>query len=272
MNQQQEDIDLIEFLFIFWNGKWIIVSVSIIAILISIGAFYSKNKSIVAEGPIYESEFKYAISHSLPIHIGKPMVISDFEKLFFSKSLFEDWKRDNNKSKITFDNLSNEKKIDGISFTKNKEDLLVRFVNSNQSENQYILVKVNKIILIEEIFSYTNFIIDAITSEFVLLSKDEIKMINERYKKFNLKYPDTPSTGHISSTMRIDKYLAAIEKGQRAVEIQSPTLPVNLNVPQKLSYMRICIIAFLGGLLGAFIALIKDIIHKYNLRKQRLKI
>ena len=128
MNQSHEDIDLIDLSLQLWQGKWILIIFMGIALLIG-GAylFYTKDE-IVIKAPLYESKIFFSIE-SIPtnklesnyFNYSEDVVIKDFQDLFYSKGIFQNWKNENKNSKLNFSNLSYSKKIDGSIVAKNEQ-------------------------------------------------------------------------------------------------------------------------------------------------------
>ena len=263
MNKIEEDIDLIDFLFLLWNDKWFIAFFIFIASLIFSVDLFIKHKTKVNEGMIFKSEMKYKPNDILPIYYSKYQVISDFEELFFSKDLFNSWKNNNQQSSITIEELSKTQLSDGILFSKNQNNLMVLFVNSNNSENHFLRLITKKVSSFKEIYEYSSFINDVLTSKLVLYAENEHKMIVEKYRKYNSSHPDNPSTGYIHNLNTIDRYLDLfIDKGEKALIIEPPSLPNITNLPPKFSFFKFVIFLALGGIVGAFLSILKNAIYK----------
>ena len=92
MKEKNEDIDLIEFILLLWNGKWIITVFTIITTLF--GSIFILTQGSNENGKVfYESKIYYTLDVITPITIdenfqNKDLVIKDFQKLFYSKNIF----------------------------------------------------------------------------------------------------------------------------------------------------------------------------------------
>ena len=267
MSKIQEDIDLIEFLILLWSHKWIIVfSAFIFGILFSTYHFM-KNNTKVDEGPIFKSKMMYKPNDRLPLQYNKFMVMTDFEELFFSTDLFNSWKSANNQSDITFEEIKKTQLNEGTLFSKEVNNQPVIFVNSNNNENHHLRLITNKISSITEIYEYSNFVNDLLTSKLMSYAKNEYKMIVEKYKEYNSTHTDHPTAGYIYNLMEIDRYFNSVNEGEKALIIEPPSVPVNSNKPIKFSLIKLCITLVLGGIVGAFLTILKDAIYK---RKNQL--
>ena len=139
---------------------------------------------------------------------------------------------------------------------------MVLFVNSNNSENHYLRLITKKVSSFKEIYEYSSFINNVLTSKLVLYSENEHKMIVEKYRKYNSSHPDNPSSGYIHSLNTIDRYLNFIDKGEKALIIEPPSSPIITNLPPKFSFFKFVVFLALGGIVGAFLSILKNAIYK----------
>ena len=273
MNHSNEDIDLLELLLLLWDGKWIIIVFVLIAIL-SGGAIYLLDKDdIKIEEPIYQSNIIYSVNSLSSIirtdndaYLNYENLISDFQNIFLSKDIFNQWKNNNNQSQITYENISNFKSIDGIFFKKNERDSFVNFEVLDGYNN--IIVKTSKITLISEILSYTYFVSDKLTSQLVLALKDEKELLSKKIKEYFTISPEINVSTFTNKMFLIDKYIDAINKGQKVINIVDVSEPIHLNKqqnnPKKLSYTKLAGYAVLGALLGSFLVFVRNAIRLRN--------
>ena len=111
MNQPQNDeIDFFELSQTLWDGKWIIST--FVAIAIFLGGCL-----LLFQDTVYESKIRYSID-TLPPFYGTTKASADFQKKFYSKNIFEDWKKNNSKGSLVFENFSNEEIVDGFMLSK----------------------------------------------------------------------------------------------------------------------------------------------------------
>ncbi len=259
MNQNNEDIDLIELFLILWNGKLVIISFIVFALL-SGSAYIFVRDYVSSKDQIFNSIIKYEIN---PIAIYKfndssyryndSKVKSDFKKLLYSKEIFSDWKNNVMNSSINYEDISNTKTIDEITVSKREEELLILFQDTNYFSS--IILKTNQLILLDEIYSYIVHVNGVLSSRYLLSFKDEYNKIEIKNREFNNNFPGVASRSYIHRLILIEQYLAQIEGGQKIINLQPPTKPekVNQNVTSK--YVLLSGFAILGSMLGAFFLL-----------------
>ena len=80
-----DEIDLFELSQTLWDGRWIISTFVAVAILFGSCWLLLKDAS-------YESKMMYAVD-TLPPFYATGKALADFQKKFYSRSVFEDWKK-----------------------------------------------------------------------------------------------------------------------------------------------------------------------------------
>ena len=202
MNQKLEDIDLLDFILLLWRNKLIIIVFSIIAVLG--GSTYimiDDNNSVEEE--LFESELAYSVNLLPPkyaLHFNVSdwntsdidnMLISTYQKLFYTKEVFMNWKNSNKNTNINYDDIKLTANYKGIIVTKNDEEHLATF--KTYEDNNYIKVVVDKLPKLNDIFEYANHVSDTITKQHVLSSQIEknlilkkMEMIENGFSKFYL--------------------------------------------------------------------------------------
>ena len=256
MNKNNEDIDLIELFLILWNGKLIIISFIILALL-SGSAYIFVRDNVNSNNQIYNSIIKYEIN---PIAIYKfndssyryneSKVKSDFKKLLYSKEIFSDWKNNLENFSINYDYVSNTKNIDGIAVSKKEEELIVLFQDTNYYNS--IILKTNHMSMIDEIYSYITHVNDVLSSRYLLAFKDEYNKIDIKNREFNNTFPEVASRSYIHRLILIEQYLEQIRGGENVINLQPPTKPEEVNQTVTSKYVLLSGFAILGSMLGAF--------------------
>ena len=105
-----DEIELLKIIETLWNGKWLIIAFTLIAMLIGTGYIYNKK-------PLYESKITYFIDNIPPFY--EPhKILSDFKKKFYSKNNFNDWKKVIGKTSLVFKDFSDVKVINGFVIKK----------------------------------------------------------------------------------------------------------------------------------------------------------
>ncbi len=272
MNQtKNEDIDFIEFFILLWQGKWIILSSIIVFGLV--GGFYLFNKSVQNKNelPEYRSEITYSVNTSHAIFFEtlkhsdiEKKIISNFRELFYQEDIFSEWKSLNGQSEIMFEEFSIIKDFNGIFVKKNEDDRLTTF--KFKEDGNYILVNTNKLSKINELYDYSNYVSDFLTSKYESLAikrYEKISNILNGLSGYSNDYNFNIST-FINEQIAIDTYLDDVENGDRAIDIQNPTQPENLNFSQyeNISILKIAVFLILGSIIGVFITFIRSAIIK----------
>lgn len=255
MNEQRQDLDFIEFILILWKDKLLITLFAFAFASIGSIYFFIKIDTEIKKGVILESTISYEVNNLLPFGYKKERVISDFKKLFYSSDLFATWKANNKQSEITFENLSRKKIVDGMELEKNKEEKMVIF--DNLSINLFI----KKTSLLPDFYHYLNFINEELTSKLVLYANNQLELIMKEYDEFNSNFSNTPNPGYIVIKTELIQYLSAIDNGESALKINSPTIS-NKKVLMRFSLFRFVILGMLGAMMGTLISITRDALLK----------
>tara|TARA_B100001093_G_C26841995_1_gene1020969 strand:- start:448 stop:1335 length:888 start_codon:yes stop_codon:yes gene_type:complete len=294
MNKKNEDIDLIDLLFVLWNGKWII---SLFAIIVSLfgGVFLLiKDNNLDKQKAIYESKIFYSVDVTTPVKIdvnfhNKDIVINNFQKLFYTESVFENWKKNNTESVIEYKDFKTTTTKNDIIVLKNDSENFITF-KSDINAGFYIIIEFEKMVLLNDIFSYANHVSNVITLDHLNLSKSEKIFIEKKnllieeslrnYNSNNLKNLSSQNINalfgmgsYFSNSLdmihTIDKYINNIEKGAKAIIVMNPTEPIRKNIIKslKFSYTILLILAFLGVCLGSFFVIVFNSINNYKKNK-----
>ena len=254
MHRQQEDLDLINFFLFIWKNRFLVIFFSFIGAFLGFTSFYAinyiNNKDFGS--PIFESKIEFALNKFGPPNFPNDKISADFENLFFFEDIFNNWKSENPQSFINFENFKKTKLIDGAERIKNKEEQLIIF----KDYSIYIITK--DLPLIDDFYDYTIYVNEVLTSKLVSFTQD----LDKNIENINNKNPSINNYFH--KKLAINQYFNIVENGERALIITPPTVPININsklMPNRIM-LRLVIFAILGALMGIFILIIKDAIHK----------
>ena len=161
-----DEVDLFELFETLWDSKWLISAFVAAAVFLGGGFLLTKD-------PAYESRLVYSIDSQPPFYDSNK-VLSDFQKMFYSQNVFEDWKRENASSTIVFDDFSETEVVDGFVVTKDKDQRLAIFTSENKI-GLFILVRTNQFPLLNDFFFYANHINALLATEYVSTAKDEAR-------------------------------------------------------------------------------------------------
>ena len=152
----------------------------------------------------------------------------------------------------------------------------------------FINVKFEKINSINDAYNYANHVVNIITQNHLELAKDEKKFLEnknllneESYRKYFNNYLKNLNSEHINVLFgmgpyyaysldkinTIEKYINKIEKGNKAILVKYPTVPITNNNNLKsleLSYQVIGVFVLLGILLGSFFVIMRNSIINYK--------
>ena len=158
--QDDDEINLFELVALIWSGRWII-SLSI-ALASSIGAAY-----LMVKDNVYQSNLEYAPHTVPPFYVtlknpGHDRLAADFEQLFYDRNLFDQWRLENPKATLAFDDFYHVELVDGVALAKKQTQQLAYLVTPIQG-NPYIYIQSGELTILDEFNRYAEFINAALT-------------------------------------------------------------------------------------------------------------
>ena len=145
--------------------------------------------------------------------------MSDFKETFYSKRIFNLWKSENKTSEIVYDDFSFEKIVNGFQFANKQEDLYAYFITDKKKVVPKLLIKTNKLLVINDYFKYIKFVNKQLTTQLVLEAKKELKMINvfvEGGQSLSLKEPPE---------LKLNRFINFSTSGTKLFALRPPTFP-----------------------------------------------
>ena len=246
MNQVQDDeIDLFKLFQTLWDGKWLIIAFVVIAVLLGGGFLLSKD-------PVYKSKLIYSLD-TIPPFYKANKALTDFRNKFYSVSVFEEWNQNNSNASLVFDDFSTTEVLDGFVVTKNENKQLATLA-SEKKGSSFVLVKSNQLPILDDFFEYATHINGLLKGEYVLRAKNELNIINARFKDLG-----SADSNIVDTVLSIDRYIVTAEKGAKVLAIQHPTMPKK--VSPKVSLI-LALSFVLGGMVGVFFILVRNAIAK----------
>ena len=240
-----DEIDLFELFAVLWDGKWFIGV--FVAVALSIGGGV-----LLVKDAVYESKLTYEVAN-LPPFVDQAAALSDFRTMFYAKDTFDSWKSVNETSRILFKDLSNTTFIDGILVSKDEGDRLAN-LSSKKNGGNFVLVRSNDLVLLNEFFLYAAHINHMLKSNYILRAKDELEMIEARFNDAS-----TMSDNVIQNLLATDRFIVTAEKGADVLSIQRPTFPIKIS-PKSSLILALSIL--LGGMAGVVSLLLRNAIRK----------
>jgi len=242
---QNDEIDLYELFETLWDGKWHITAFTMIAILIGTGFLFSKDK-------VYESNFTLSVNLVPPFYKNKK-ALADFKSKFYSINVFENWKKNNSKTLISFDDFSMTRMVDGFILKQEEDEQIAKFVLKKKGDS-FIQVNTNKLVVLNEFFKYIKHLNELLKREYVLRANNELKIIETR-----LENPNLTDASIIGRLLSIDRFIFSIEKGEDIIAIQNPSFPRKVS-PK--SSIILLVSATLGMMMGLVFIMVRNGIRK----------
>ena len=208
-----DEIDFFELFGTLWLGKRLISAYVAISVLIS-GAFL-----FFIMTPIYESS-DFSVDTGVSYYTDES-IKNDFYGLFYSKSMFDAWKIENEKSELVYKDFATTQEVNGFTFTKEKHELFAYIVENKNSRLSSLVVKSNKLSLINEFFRYVNFINNKLTSNYLAVEKRALKIVQA---SFNNDAQD-PNKNEYGGLEVMSKFIIDIENGSKLMKLVPPSLP-----------------------------------------------
>ena len=248
-----DELDLFAFFETIWNGKWIISTFIVIAALLG-GSF------IFVKDAVYESKLTFVVDIIPPFYrenkntnntvrkIQIDKVLNDYKKIFYSKKVFEGWKKNIGNSPLVFEDFSLNEVVDGFVILKSKDEQLITL--SSEKENRFILVKSNQFIILENTFKYSTYVNELLKRVYLVRAKEELKRFNNS---------SLENSGNLQSILPIDRFIVSINERSGILMIQRPTIPKKVS-PK--SSLILVISVVLGVMVGVVYVLVSHSIRK----------
>jgi len=236
MSQTYDDeIDLFELFQVLWGGKWLISTFVVLAFLLGGGFILSKDKA-------YESKVVYSIDNIPPFY-NDDKASTDFQKKFYSIDVFNEWKKSNENTSLVFKDFSKTEVIDGFVLSKDEGATLAVIKDSAS-----ILVKSNQLPMLNDFYEYAEHINVLLKVEYVSRAKDELKIIETRFKDLS-----SADSSVVQTVLSIDRYIVSAESGDNVLSVQRPSVPKKV-APKSSLILALSLV--LGGFIGAAYVLI----------------
>ena len=240
-----DEIDLFELFQTLWDGKKLITAFVAIAVLLG-GSF------LFLKDAVYNSKLIYSVDTIPPFYDNKK-AHTDFQKKFYSVSVFDDWKKDNGNISLIFSDFADTEIIDGFVLSKDEGDQLAT-LESGKKGGSFILVKSKQLSMLDDFFKYAHHINELMKVEYIERAKDELNIIETRFKEFS-----TANDAIISQILTIDRYIVSAEKGAKVLTIHRPTMPEKVS-PNSFQILTMSVV--LGGMIGVFFILVRNAMAK----------
>lgn len=256
MNEIQDDtIDLFKVFQTVWDGKFIISVFSFLALLLGGGFLLTKDD-------VYESKLAYSIN-TLPPYYENTKASVDLQKMFFSKDIFDDWKSNNGKASLSYEDLNRTEFINGFIIAKDKNSLKITFEVADE-KHYFILVKSNKLSLLNDIYQYADHVNDLLKSKYKIEAINALSIIKNELgglSATNNKQQNEQSPEDKINYLTIQLFLTQIEKGTPLFVITHPTMPTKV-YPR--SFFILIVSVILGAIIGTIFIFFRKAMRDYK--------
>ena len=208
---QTDEIDLFDVIEQLWRAKLTILLFCVVAMFMaSIYGIASEKK--------FESQVNFKIDTIPPFYTADKTLV-DFEKLFYEKVIFDDWKKNQSDTSIEFNQFSAEQIVDGVKVAKTVANRLAAL--SNRSSNSSVLViKSNKLAVLNDFFEYSQHVNQLLKADYVSRARSELEIYESRFNDLKAS-----NESIIRKVLSIDRYIVSAERGANVLKISRPTLP-----------------------------------------------
>ena len=159
----------------------------------------------------YESQLLFNIDAIPPFYTADKTLV-DFEKLFYEKDIFDDWKKNQSDTSIEFDQFSAEQIVDGVKVAKTVANRLAAL--SNRSSNASVLViKSNNLAVLNDFFEYSQHVNQLLKADYVSRARSELEIYEARFNDLKAS-----NESIIRNVLSIDRYIVAARAWRQCFE------------------------------------------------------
>lgn len=251
--QENDGVDLFDLVETLWAGKITVIAVAALSVLLT-------SAYIISTPPSYEAKLTYK-PFITPPFVSEKNALRDFSKSFFSEKSFNEWSKTQERTVITFNDISDKVLLNGSLFMKLNHERLVALVQPVRVKfDPYVSVKSNDTEILQSIYSYAQHVNSHITKTYVARAREESAFINRERKMLK----DGNGEAMLSELNYV-RYIYNVDKGDNVLSIQQPTQPVKI-WPKRLVLL---LASGIGGLFaGIVIYLITAAYRKRSISKK----
>lgn len=267
-----EDIDLIELLFILWRGKFIIIFFALITGIFSGMFFWIKDNS-KETSYLYETKLFFSIN---PSYISKRFAnlnytsekfINNFKEIYFSKDNFNKWSDTNKQKTLLYEELLDTELSNDLNYKKENTNYTFFKIIPNERKH-YLYINSDNLNSINEISNYFDFVSKNFNSKHLLTLKNKRENIINFYSEFNNTYPNSASSEYINSIIQIDDFIDLLLNDHNILSKDYVEKPINLNkLIKSFSFFKLVILILIGSIIGSVYLIIRNgILNKNKLQ------
>lgn len=242
MQKLEEQISFIELIEMLWEGKWsIIIS---LAIMLSIAIAYLSTTT-----PKYNSTIHFEVNLTPPFTTHAELR-SKLKKEFYRPKIFEEWKKKHSNSILKHKDFQITKLVEGIELSKEPSELLFYFNSNSESSTHYLNIKSGKLVLINEIYLYLQYVNSILSSQIKQNIDIEYETLKENYQRSDSRIDPLP----------YERFKTDYNNGNKIFTVFRAKQPEKTSPNKKLILL---IAAATGAVLGFLAVLIKNS-HKFK--------
>tara|TARA_Y100000389_G_C17397822_1_gene483605 strand:+ start:173 stop:931 length:759 start_codon:yes stop_codon:yes gene_type:complete len=244
-SKEKDSIHIFDFFKIIYNGKGLLTAAVFIAIILGSIVVY------IQPSETYQAKLTYS-QNLKPVYASSNQVCQDFKNLFYSQSVFDNWKENDKKNNISFNDLwakiasENGKEIYVKPNTKIKFKNLELIINSGEPD------------FINNILSYTRYVNKRLSNQYLLRSEKEMVIFTSLYTKYGIAL----SGENMKSYLLLDRFSSSIKKGILIFDIHHLPLIEAKNPPRIILIYSLSI--FLGLIFGFLTIFVRHELKKYH--------
>ena len=243
MNKSDDNVDLYKILLTLWSAKKLISIFIIIFILIGAGVFSQQSPTV------HTSAIKLTVKNN-PLFSSSKEALLVFEKMFYSKEVFNNWEKDNN-SPINYEDFNREARVNRFVVSRTDRRMASFILRRNDA---FIKVVSAELSIPSHFFDYSNYVNKSLNPELLLEAKRKLKLLEMRYKGRTMD-----NNVIIEQLSLLDIFISKINEGYNILEIKAPTIPQQ---NQQKIYRFLGIYAVIGLIIGSFFVLLQQAFRK----------
>lgn len=239
---ENNEVDLYRSLLTLWKARKLLSVIIIFSLLLGTGLVYLKN-------PVYSSYIKIDTKKN-PIIFNSKDALLEFERNFYSKKVFDDWKKESNSS-INFNDFSREVLVNRFVASRTSQGMATFILRKKNTEiNTEIMITSSELSISSQFYDYAKHVNGLLNPNLLLEANRKLSLMEKRYKGRTIDNKII-----IERLSSLDRYISRLNDGFKILEIRPPTVPVQTN---RKTYRTIGISVLIGFIIGIFFVLIKQ--------------
>ena len=266
-----EDIDLLELLFILWRGKFIIIFFALVTGIFSSIFFWIKDNSQNTPN-LYETKLNFIISPKFLypknfndyFNFTSELYIDDFKDLYFSKDIFNKWSDTNKQETLLFEEII-DFKLSNELYLKKESENFTSFKNNTKDQKYYLYINTDRLNILNDIDNYFDFVSENLNSKYLLLFKKKRDHLTNFFNEFNNSYPESTYSEYIYQILILDNVINLLLNDHNIIKKEYFEKILNLNKSTKsFSFFKLAILILISSIISSTYLIIKNKIQIKN--------